>query len=76
MIDTKFELHQMEVARTKALASDDVSGSAYLFWSRMPVVQTVSAGDGKFMNISDQRFGNPMVSDRFTVSVAIEGKSE
>lgn len=71
VIDSKVGLHRMEVARAKALASDDVNGSAYLFWSRMPVVQTVSAGDGKKMNISDQRFGNPMVSDRFMVSVPL-----
>ena len=72
IVDDNIGLHKMKGAQTKALVSSDVDGSAFLFWSRMPVVQTAD----KEMNISDQRFGNPMVSDRFTVSVPLKGKGE
>ena len=72
IVDEKMGLHQMEGARTKALVGGDVDGSAFLLWSRMPVVETTD----KKMNISDQRFGNPMVSDRFTVSVLLKSKGE
>jgi inner membrane protein len=41
---------------------------AFLFWTRMPFVSTDS---GK-SDISDQRFSNPMVSDRFKVEVKIK----
>jgi inner membrane protein len=76
VVDRNVGLHQMEGARTKALAKGDLDGSAYLFWSRMPVVQMGGNGPDIKMNISDQRFGNPMVSGRFTVSVPLEGDSE
>ena len=76
VVDNNVGLHQMEGARTKALAKEDMNGSAYLFWSRMPVVRVVGEGADKKMNLSDQRFGNPIVSDRFTVSVPLKGKSE
>ena len=72
IVDDKIGLHQMKGSQTKALARDDVNGSAFLFWARMPIVQT--ADDE--MKLSDQRFGNPLVSDRFTVSVPLKGKSE
>ncbi len=75
-VDDRVSLHQMKGARTKALAKNDVDGTAFLFWSRMPVVRTGGDGVDKKMNLSDQRFGDPMVSDRFTVVVPLEGKSE
>lgn len=71
-VDDKIGFHQMKGSQTKALVKHDADGSAFLFWSRMPVVQV---GDGK-LNLSDQRFGNPLVSDRFTASVPLKGKSE
>jgi len=71
-VDNKVEVHQMDGAKTKAMVKNDLDGSAYLFWSRMPVVR-LSGDDGKRkLNISDQRFGDPLVSDRFTVSVPLK----
>jgi len=71
-VDNKVEVHQMDGAKTKTMVKNDLDGSAYLFWSRMPVVR-LSGEDGKRqLNISDQPFGNPMVSDRFTVSVPLK----
>jgi hypothetical protein len=42
----------------------------------MPVAVIVSKGDKKTLKVSDQRFVDPMVSDRFSVSFPIvdEGK--
>ncbi len=76
IVDDTVGLHQMEGTPTKALAKSDLDGTAYLFWSRMPVVQMAGEGPNNKLNISDQRFGNPMVSDRFTVSVPAGGDSE
>lgn len=45
--------------------------TAYLFWSRMPVFQV----QDEVVLISDQRFSDPLVSDRFTVKVPLRGKS-
>lgn len=72
IVDDQIGVHKMEGAQTKALVSGDLDGSAFLFWSRMPVIRTAD----KKMNISDQRFGDPMVSGRFTVSVPLKSKSE
>lgn len=72
VVDSNVGIHQMDGAKTKALVKDDLDGAAYLFWSRMPVVQRSGEGSDKNLDISDQRFGNPMVSDRFTVSVPLK----
>jgi inner membrane protein len=65
-------VHKMGGTQTEALVKHDVNAAAFLFWSRMPVVR---ASDEN-ISISDQRFGNPMVSDRFTVWVPVQGKSK
>lgn len=52
-------------------AKMDKNAAAYLFWSRMPIFQT----QGDALLISDQRFSDPLVSDRFTVKVPLRGKS-
>jgi inner membrane protein len=67
---TGFQLPGVKNALAEASADPDVA--AFLFWSRMPVIRK-----GKTeLILGDQRFGNPMVSDRFTVSVPLNGKSE
>jgi len=45
--------------------STDPSISAYLFWSRMPVIEV---NDSK-KSLSDQRFTNPVVADRFRIEL-------
>jgi inner membrane protein len=71
-VDDFVGVHEMDGAKTKAMVKTDVDGSAYLFWSRMPVVRVSREGSKRQIAISDQRFGNPMVSDRFTVSVPLK----
>jgi inner membrane protein len=72
VVDDAVGIHQMDGAKTEALVTGDLDGSAYLFWSRMPVVRLSGGDSQRQLNISDQRFGNPMVSDRFTVSVPLK----
>ncbi|ATW05666.1 metal-dependent hydrolase [Sphingorhabdus sp. YGSMI21] len=48
-----------------ATTSDDAS--AFLFWSRMPVIER----DGSNMTVRDQRFMDPLVGDRFSVRVNV-----
>ena len=48
-----------------ATASDDAA--AFLFWSRMPVVERDQAG----AIVRDQRFMDPLVGDRFSVRVNV-----
>ena len=52
--------------------SRNADASAFLFWSRMPVVRVSDEGDNKTLIISDQRFGNALVRDRFTVAVPLK----
>lgn len=52
-------------------SSSDMDARSYLFWSRMPVFRQ---RDDELL-ISDQRFSNPMVSDRFTVRIPLQAKS-
>jgi inner membrane protein len=48
-----------------ATASDDAS--AFLFWSRMPVIEA----NGSNITVRDQRFMDPLVGDRFSVRVNV-----
>lgn len=72
VVDDHIGIHQMDGTNTKAMVKRDSDGSAYLFWSRMPVVRLSGEGGKRQLNISDQRFGNPMVSDRFRVTVPLK----
>ena len=75
-VDDSARAHYMGVQDKKAFAANVVAQSPLLFWSRMPVAVIVSKGDKKTLKVSDQRFVDPMVSDRFSVSFPIvdEGK--
>ena len=44
---------------------------AFLFWSRMPVAKFRGKGSKRRLEISDQRFNNPLVADRFTIRVLL-----
>ncbi|MBL0925244.1 MAG: metal-dependent hydrolase [Sphingomonadaceae bacterium] len=72
VVDDKVGVHQIDGTKTRALAKDNPDAAAYLFWSRMPVVRLDGEGTVRQINISDQRFGNPIVSNRFTVSVPVK----
>ena len=75
-IDDNARAHHMGVDDKRSFAANVVDQSPLLFWSRMPVAQILSAGDQKMLKVSDQRFVDPMVGDRFSVSFPIgdEGK--
>ncbi len=55
--------HNANDTRVATIAARNPQLRAFLFWSRMPVVRFT----GSEMIVSDQRFSNPMVGDRFTV---------
>lgn len=57
-------IHRADSAAKAVLAGRNADARAFLFWSRMPVV--VDSDEGQ-TRISDQRFVDPMVGDRFTV---------
>ena len=48
----------------------DSDADAYLFWSRMPVLEQ----DGRGLVIRDQRFTDPRVGDRFLVRITAPGE--
>jgi inner membrane protein len=75
-VDDTARAHYMGVEDKRAFAANVVEQSPLLFWSRMPVAQIVGEGDKKNLKVSDQRFVDPMVGDRFSVFFPIgdEGK--
>jgi inner membrane protein len=70
-IDDNVRAHHMGVEDKRAFAAHVVDQSPLLFWSRMPVAHIVSEGDTKLLKVSDQRFVDPMVGDRFSARFPI-----
>lgn len=66
-LDPGSALHNASDPRVLAAARKDAGVAAYLFWSRMPVARF----EGDRLILNDQRFGNPLVSDRFRVEAPI-----
>jgi inner membrane protein len=75
-IDDAARAHYMGVADKQSFAENVTEQSPLLFWSRMPVAQIVREGDRKALKVSDQRFVDPMVGDRFseTFPIGDDGK--
>lgn len=57
----------MPLTKTE-LAEADKDAAAYLFWSRMPLI----AVDSGRAEITDQRFADPLISDRFKAVVEVK----
>jgi inner membrane protein len=70
-IDDSVRAHYMGVEDKQSFAENVVSGSPLLFWSRMPVAQIVDDGGKQTLKVSDQRFVDPLVGDRFSASFPI-----
>jgi inner membrane protein len=51
-------------------------GPAYLFWSRMPVVEVEGEGDTRRLVVYDQRFTHALARDRFMISIPWKGKGD
>ena len=59
--------HNMgQAGRSRIVPDKGSDATAYLFWSRMPVLETTD----KETTIRDQRFTDPRVGDRFTLRIA------
>lgn len=69
VLDPKIGQHHMTDVSALAEMSRDKNAKAYLFWSRMPILREEQRGSSKVRILTDQRFGNPMVQDRFRVEV-------
>jgi inner membrane protein len=55
----------------RTLAETNRELAAYLFWSRMPVATPSGTPDNFTWYVSDQRYDDPLVVDRFTVRVPV-----
>ena len=75
-IDNSMRAHYMGVADKNAFEANVIRGSPLLFWSRMPVAQIVDAGNKRTLKISDQRFTDPLVGDRFSAYFPIGDESK
>jgi inner membrane protein len=60
---TGFQNPKVKEAFSAGASNPDFA--AYIFWSRMPIVKQ----DGTNLIVSDQRFDNPLVGDRFSVRI-------
>jgi inner membrane protein len=62
-----------DINEVKNMAKTNTDLNAYLFWSRMPIIdrQAVDRIDDTLV-IQDQRFMDPRVGDRFTVKVKVK----
>jgi inner membrane protein len=70
-IDDTARPHYMGVEDKKAFAANVTAQSPFLFWARMPVAQIIDESDKKGLKVFDQRFVDPMVGDRFSVTFPI-----
>jgi inner membrane protein len=59
-------------ASPRLAVKNNKDATAFLFWARMPVVSQRREDANRDIAISDQRFVDPMVGDRFTVRVKPE----
>lgn len=75
-VDDSARPHYMGVEDAAAFDKYIVSNSSMLFWSRMPVVEIVGEGAERTLKVSDQRFSDPLVGDRFSMffPIGVESK--
>lgn len=57
--------------RAMQAAKNNEEASAFLFWSRMPVVHEGTNNGSRILILADQRFSDQMVADRFRVEMKI-----
>lgn len=69
VLDPKIGQHRMTDASALAEMSRDKNAKAFLFWSRMPVLREENRESAAVRILTDQRFGDPLVQDRFKVVV-------
>jgi len=65
-VDDTFAVHQVTTNTAAIAASKDINATAFLFWSRMPVISR----HPNRLEINDQRFLNPLMKESFTVQVS------
>lgn len=75
-VDDSVRAHYMGKQDAKAFEKHIVSGSPLLFWSRMPVAEIAGEGAERTLKVSDQRFADPLVGDRFSMFFRIGDDSK
>lgn len=75
-IDDSVRAHDMSFADQKGFETSIIRGSPLVFWSRMPVAQIVDKDNKRTLKISDQRFTNPLVGDRFSAFFPVGDESK
>lgn len=75
-IDNSVRAHHMGKEDVKLFEAHVASESPLLFWSRMPVAEIIGAGAAQRLKVSDQRFSDPLVGDRFSMFFLIAGDSK
>ena len=74
-LDPRDIRNDFTLAQARAQTAGNADAQAFLFWSRMPMLQTFD--EPRSLAISDLRFSNEMISDRFSVAVPLnDGASE
>jgi inner membrane protein len=75
-IDDVVRAHYMGREDAKSFETHIVRGSPLLLWSRMPVAEIVGEGTERTLKVSDQRFSDPLVGDRFSMffPIGVESK--
>jgi inner membrane protein len=76
MIDDSVRAHNMPISDQNGFESHIARGAPLVFWSRMPVAQIVDKDNNRALKISDQRFTNPLVGDRFSAFFPIGDESK
>jgi inner membrane protein len=72
----KVREHGMADSTVAKAANGDRDASAYLFWSRMPVAEVRGEDGNRQLAVSDQRFGNDLTRDRFTVVFPLKERKD
>ncbi|OYY68717.1 MAG: metal-dependent hydrolase [Sphingomonadales bacterium 28-55-16] len=76
MIDDSVRAHNMPISDQNGFETHIARGAPLVFWSRMPVAQMVDKDNNRALKISDQRFSNPLVGDRFSAFFPIGDESK
>ena len=76
ILDAKIGKHQMASTLVLNEMPRNEDAKAFMFWSRMPVLREEQNNLSTTRILTDQRFGNPLVQDRFKVVVPAERKAK
>lgn len=72
VLDNRAKHHSMDtVALSNTLRNDD-DAQAFLFWSRMPILEKRGSANNQKVTISDQRFDNSLTRAHFSLTLSVK----